>query len=193
MVLLRQGGAFAVDGPRIVDPTAFKGSSNDSDRVGALLEKRTSLASAGASRGGGPSIVRPVPNAQLLALTEVRWACAECGEQDVTVVDLRANSAGWAAKGSGSVPYTGAALGPSTYSVTVGATERTFRVAPQADADALLASLALETMTSPEDRAAATAGALFLAGYHTDALTTLEAAGLKEMLHQYEVLAGVAQ
>jgi hypothetical protein len=193
VVLLRQGGAFAVDGPRVVDPTAFKGSSNASDKVGALLEKRTSLASAGAARSGGPSIVRPVPNSQLLTLGEVRWSCEGCGEQTVLVVDLRADDAAWSTQGTGRVAYTGAALAPSTYAVTVGATERTFRVVPRADADALIASLALETIAAPEDRAAATAGALFLAGYQTDALSTLEAAGLSEMLHQYEVLAGVAQ
>ncbi len=192
VVLLRQGGAFAVDGPKVVDPAAFKVRANASDRVGALLEKRTTLVSAGAARGAGPSIVRPVPNSQLLTLTEVRWRCAECGEQPVLLVDLRADSAGWSAAGTGTVPYTGAPLGPSTYAVTVGGTERTFHVAPRAEADALLAGLALDTMASPQDRAAATAGALFLAGYQTDALTTLEAAGLTEMLHQYEVLAGVA-
>lgn len=192
VVLLRQGGAFAVDGPRVVDPAAFKVAVNASDRVGALLEKRTSLSSAGAARGAGPTILRPVPNTQLLSLTEVRWRCPGCGDQPVAVTNLRVDAPGWTGSGDGRAAYTGAPLAPSTYAVSVGGTERTFRVVDRTEADALLAGLALDTMPAPEDRAAAAAGALFLAGYQTDALATLEAAGLTDMLHHYEVLAGVA-
>lgn len=82
-------------------------------------------------------------------------------------------------------------LAPGTYAVTVAGTERTFRVVPNTDADAIVASLHLETIPNPKERAAAAAGALFLAGYATDALTTLEAAGLTDMVHDYEILAGV--
>lgn len=92
VVMLRQGGAFSVDGPRMVDPSAFKAPSSGPDRVGDLLQKRTTLAAAGASRGEGPMITRPVPNTPTLAVTEVRWSCADCGEVEVRVVDLRSDT-----------------------------------------------------------------------------------------------------
>lgn len=190
VVMLRQGGAFAVDGPRVVDPTAFKAPATGGDKVGDLLKKRTSLAAAGAARGAGPAITRPVPNAPAVSVTEVRWACDGCGEQEVNVVDLRADSVVWTGKGTGSARLA-AALPPGTYAVHVGGTERTFRVVPRAEADALVASINPDAIVDPKDRAAAVAGALFLGGYATDALGTLEAAGLTDQVDDYEKNAGV--
>lgn len=191
VVMLRQGGAFAVDGPRTVDPTAFKAPTSGGDKVGDLLKKRTSLAAAGAARGAGPAITRPVPNAPAFEVTEVRWSCDACGEQEVKVLDLRADAVVWTGKGTGGATLA-APLAPGTYSVNVGGTERTFRVVPRADADALVASINPDAIPDPKDRAAAVAGALFLGGYATDALRTLEAAGLTDQVDDYEKNAGVA-
>ncbi len=191
VVFLRQGGAFAVDGPKQVDPSSFRSTSNAGDKVGDLLAKRTSLAAAGAARGAGPSITRPVPNTSAMVVTEVRWTCDNCGQQAVGIVDLRTDQSVWSGHGTGSAIPSGIKLGPGTYAVTVGGTERTFRVVESTAADAVLASVG-DTLTSESDRAAAGAGALFLAGYPTDALTMLERNGLTGMVAEYERLAGVA-
>ena len=53
VVLLRQGGAFAVDGPKSVDPAAFVTTAAP-DAVTSLLGRKTTLAVAGASRSVGP-------------------------------------------------------------------------------------------------------------------------------------------
>lgn len=190
VVMLRQGGAFAVDGPRVVDPTAFKAPTTGGDKVGELLQKRTSLAAAGAARAAGPSLLRPVPNAPAVEVREVRWTCDACGEQDVKLTDLRADTVVWSGKGTDRVALAGP-LSPGTYAVTVGSSERTFRVVPRAEADAIVAAVKAETVADPKDRAAAVAGALFLGGYATDALTTLEAAGVTDLVDDYEKLAGV--
>lgn len=190
VVMLRQGGAFAVDGPRVVDPSAFKAPASGGDKVGDLLQKRTSLAAAGAARGAGPTLLRPVPNAPAVRVDEVRWTCEACGEQAVRIVDLRADSAVWTGQGTGSVTLD-APLPPGTYAVHVGGAERSFRVVPPAEADALVGSIHAETIADPADRAAAVAGALFLGGYPTDALRTLEQAGVTDLVDDYEALAGV--
>lgn len=191
VVLLRQGGAFAVDGPKVVDPESFRVAATG-DQVGTLLQKHTSLASAGAARGAGPSVVRPVPNSTVLAVPEIRWRCDACGPQDVTIVDLRADAVKFTGRGEGAVKLGDVALPPGTYSVTVGGSERTFRVVPRAEADALVAATHADTIADPKDRAATVAATLLLAGYPTDALGTLEAAGLPEQVAEYERLAGVA-
>ncbi len=190
VVLLRQGGAFAVDGPKLVDPESFRVSSS-TDKVGPLLEKHTSLASAGAARGAGPALLRPVPNATALDVTDVRWTCDACGPQEVKIVDLRADAVMFTGRGEGMLKLGATKLPPGTYAVTVGDTERTFRVVPRADADAVLASVHAETIPDPADRASTVAAALLLAGYPTDALSTLEAAGLADQVTAYERLAGV--
>ncbi|GDX83085.1 hypothetical protein LBMAG42_48960 [Deltaproteobacteria bacterium] len=192
VVFLRQGGAFAVDGPKQVDPSSFRTTSNAGDKVGDLLAKRTSLAAAGAARGAGPSITRPVPNANAMVVTEVRWTCDNCGLQTVGIVDLRTDQSVWSGNGTGSAILSGIKLGPGTYAVTVGGTERTFRVVDLAAADAVLASVKADSLANENDRAAAGAGALYLAGYPTDALTMLEQHGLTGMVAEYERLAGVA-
>ena len=189
VVLLREGGAFAVDGPKLVDPESFRVASTG-DKLGVLLEKRTSLASAGASRGVGPAVLRPVPNTTALEVHTVRWTCDACGAQDVKIVDLRADSTVFSGRGEGEVGLGTVHLPPGTYAVTVGSTERTFRVSPPTAADAVLASAHADQIDDPLDRAATVAAALLLAGFPTDALTALEAAGLSDQVATYERLVG---
>ncbi|MES2643115.1 MAG: hypothetical protein V4850_26770 [Myxococcota bacterium] len=192
VVFLRQGGAFTVDGPKRVDPASFTTAPAAADQVGALLQKRTSLGSAGASRAVGLVLTRPVPRAPALALREIRWRCDACGPQEVAVLDLRADTTVWTGTGDKTVPYGGPALAPGTYVVRVGTEEFALRVSPPAEADAAVASARADSVADPADRAATVAAALLLAGYPTDALTTLEAAGLPELVAGYEKLAGVA-
>lgn len=192
VVLLRQGGAFTVDGPKRVDPATFNAAPVAGDQVGALLQKRTSLASAGASRAVGLVLTRPVPRAPALALRDIRWRCDACGPQDVAVLDLRADTTVWTGTGDGSVTYGGPALAPGTYVVRVGTDEFALRVTPPAEADGAVASAHADAVPDPADRAATVAAALLLAGYPTDALAALEAAGLSELVAGYEKLAGVA-
>ncbi|MDP2314253.1 MAG: hypothetical protein Q8P41_15230 [Pseudomonadota bacterium] len=192
VVFLRQGGAFTVDGPKKVDPTSFSSAPVGGDQVGVLLQRRTSLASAGASRGAGVVLTRPVPRAPMLALRDIRWRCDACGPQPVAVVDLRADTTVWTGRGEGSVTYDGLALAPGTYVVRVGVEEFALRVTPRDEADAAIASAHADQVADPADRAATVAAALLLAGYPTDALTALEGAGLTELVGGYEKLAGVA-
>jgi len=191
VVLLRQGGAHAVDGPATVDPAGLRVQGSASDAVAGLLEKRTSLATAGASRGGTLTVVRPVPQAPVLALGEIRWTCQACGTQDVSLVDLRADSTLWTARGEGSVTYGGPALRPGTYVVRVGTTESALRVPARTEADALVAAAHLDAIADPTDRAAALGGTYLLAGYPTDALAVLEGAGLTDLVLETERLAGL--
>jgi hypothetical protein len=192
VVFLRQGGAFTVDGPKVVDPVAFRAPANGTDQVGALLQKRTSLVSAGAARSAGLVLTRPVPRSPALDLRDIRWRCDACGPQDVVLLDLHADTTVWTGHGDGAVRYDGPALAPGTYAVRVGADEFAVRVSPRADADAAVAGAHPESIPDPGDRAAAVAGTLLLAGYPTDALATLEAAGLSDLVRDYERLAGVA-
>jgi hypothetical protein len=187
VVLLRQGGAFTIDGPRRVDLASLQAPAAQADPVGSLLEKRTSLASAGASRGGTVKLLRPIPGAPVLELHEVRWACG-CGPQDVVVHDLRADTPLWTTNGEEGARYDGPALAPGTYLVRIGGFEQAFRVAARTEADAALVAARAETVTDPADRAAITAGALLLAGYPTDALDVLEGAGLTALVGAYERL-----
>jgi hypothetical protein len=188
VVILRSGGAFSADGPRTVDAKSLAPAASGTDAVGDLLSKRTSLAGAGAARAGGLAVTRPVPGAPTFALTEVRWRCEACGPQDVAVVDLREDEVVWTGNGDGKVTYAGPALKPGVYAVRVGTQEVSLRVAPSSERDTLLAGI---TLANPADKAAAEAGALLLAGYPTDALTRLEAAGLTTLVQQTEQVAGV--
>ena len=191
VVLLQQGGAHTVDGPALVDPTRLRAQGSVADAVGGLLDKRTSLSSAGASRGGALTITRPVPRAPVLGVDEFRWSCAACGVQDVLMTNIYADSAGWTGRGEGKVRYDGGPLSPGTYVVTIGGEEMAFRVVPRTEADAALAAAHLEAIADPRDRAAVTAGVLLLAGYPTDALGVLETAGLVELVAEVERLAGL--
>lgn len=191
VVLLRQGGAHAVDGPRTLDPASLKAEGSVADAVGGLLDKRTSLASAGASRGGTLTLTRPVPQAPVLALGEVRWTCPGCGPQEVAIVDLREDGTLWTATGEGQVSYTGPRLAPGTYAVRVGGVETAFRVTPSTVADTAITAAHLDQIPDARDRAAALGGTLFLAGYPTDALAVLESAGLTDLVQETERLAGL--
>lgn len=191
VVLLRQGGAFTVDGPRQVDPESFHSAANTSDKVGSLLEKRTSLASAGVARGGTVALTRPIPGAPVLALGDIRWSCDHCGPQTVVLADLHADARLWSGSGEGAVRYDGAALNPGVYGLKIGDAEFSVRVAPRTEADAILAGAHLDTLPTPTDRAAATAGALLLGGFPTDAIAALEGGGLTDLVPDYEKIAGL--
>lgn len=192
-VFLRQGGAFTVDGPKRIDPgwLEARAASGPEDAVGTLLERRTSLASVGASRSGGLAVVRPVPGAPALALREVRWRCDACAAMAVTVSDAHGGGVVWKGTGDHAVAYGGPALAPGTYVVSVGATEQSVRIVARTEADAAIAAAHPDAIPDAADRAAAIAGALLLAGFPTDALATLEQAGLTELAAQTERLAGV--
>lgn len=191
VVLLQQGGAHTVEGPATVDPSHLPAQGSVADAVGGLLDWRTSLSSAGASRGGAVTVTRPVPDAPVLTLTEVRWSCAACGPQNVILTNLYADSAGWTGRGEGRVAYDGPPLGPGTYVVTVGTRELAVRVVAPDGADAALAAAHPDRIADPQDRAAVIAGTLLLAGFPTDALRTLEAAGLTNLVTETERLAGL--
>lgn len=188
VVILRGGGAFSADGPKTVDARTLAPAASGTSSVGDLLSKRTSLAGAGAARAGGLAVTRPVPGAPAFAIGEVRWRCEACGPQDVSLVDLREDTVVWTARGEGTVRYDGPALTPGVYAVRVGAQEVSLRLAPTSERDKLLTGTAL---ANPADQAAAEAGALLLAGYPTDALTRLEAAGLGTLVQETERIVGV--
>jgi hypothetical protein len=191
VVILRSGGAFSADGPRVVDAKALAPATATPDEVGSLLSNRTSLASAGAARAAGLTLTRPVPNTPAYAIADVRWVCDGCGPQPVEVRDLRADTSVWTGKGDGAVRYDGPALAPGVYLVRVGGNEFSVRVSPADEEQALLGGL--QGIPDPADRAASEAGALLLAGHPTDALARLEAAGLTGLVAATEKLAGVGK
>ena len=191
VVVLRQGGAVAVDGPPHLDPASLH-AAVAADAVGSALDKHTSLASVGAARAGGLVVTRPVAGYPLLSLHQIRWRCDACGVQQVAVIDLHADAAIRTATGEGAVRYDGPALAPGTYAVRVGEVEAAFRVVPAGEAEALLTAAHLDAIADPRDRAAATAGTLLVAGYPTDALDTLDAAGLADLAQGYERALGLS-
>ncbi|MFZ5482346.1 MAG: hypothetical protein ACOZNI_36630 [Myxococcota bacterium] len=177
VVLLRQGGAFTIDGPKTVDAEALRPATATADAVGDLLARKTSLASAGASRAAGFQMTRPVPGEKLLTFEEVRWRCDACGPQKVELVDMRTGSAAWTKDGEGSVRYDGERLRPGPWVAKIGGREFSFVVASDDDRMAFARSLDaanLETVKDPADTAQLAVGLHLLAGYPTDALVIAE-------------------
>ncbi len=189
VVLLRQGGAFAVDGPRTVDPAAFT-PGPAADPVSSALAKKTSLAVAGASRASGFSLTRPVAGAPALALHDLRWRCEGCGEQAITLSNLREGGTVWTATARDGLAYTGPILAPGAYSLAVGGREFLVRIVDGAEAGALVEAAHLDAL--PEaDRAAALASAYLLGGFPTDALHEADRSGDAALVAGIEAAAGV--
>ncbi len=189
VVLLRQGGAFAVDGPKTVDPSAFT-PGPAADPVSSALAKKTSLAVAGASRASGFALTRPVAGAPALALHELRWRCEACGEQAVTLSDLREGGTVWSATASDGLAYTGPVLPPGAYSLNVGGREFLVRIVDGTEAAALVEAAQLASL--PEaDRAAALASAYLLGGLPSDALHEADKSGDAGLVAGLEAAAGI--
>lgn len=190
VVLLRQGGAFAIDGPRTVDPSALVGTAAP-DAVSSLLGKKTSLAVAGAARASGPALLRPVPGAPALALTEVRWRCDACEAATVELVNTRTGETLWSGSGQGHVAYGGAPLSPGAYGLVLSGRTFGFAVLEPSVVEPVLAAAHIHAL--PEaDRPAALAGAYLLAGLPTDALRVADEGGDHALVTAIEAAVGVA-
>lgn len=123
-VLLFEGGATRVTGPAtttvasLSGGSAVKGAGSGASTLDGLLSVKSSMARAGAHRGG-INLVRPVPGGDVLKVKEIRWAC-DCGEQTVDIVDFIEGETVWTGKGTGSVVYDGPELSADSYQIAVG-------------------------------------------------------------------------
>ena len=186
VVVLRQGGAWEVTGPKIVDAASLRPPevTADASALGDLLARRTSAGTAGASRAGGIAVVRPVPGKPTTALSEVRWRCDRCGEQAIELVDLRMDETVWTGKGTERVAYAGTPLHAGSYAVKVGGHEFAFTVTRPEDGARVKDALTQASVEKldPNARAAATAALYLQAGLYTDALTALDGATDPELV-----------
>ena len=141
VIVLHDGAATRLRGPRTVDPAALEAPSVAGNpaqsALGQVLTREVSYRRAGASRGGDLSLVRPVPGGTVLGLHDVAWRCEGCGEQTVQVHDFLADKVVWTGSGEGRLGYEGPALTPGPYLVTVGGRDFSITVAPAEDQERL--------------------------------------------------------
>jgi len=175
VVLLYQGKAFQLTGPRKVDPATLASPAAD-PAAGALedlFSRQVSTAVAGASRAAAVALARPVPGTAVLDLHQVRWSCGGCGVVPVEVRTLRGGAVLWSGSGEDHVDYAGPALSPGPHVLRVGTADFSFLV-PATDERAR-AEAARQTLAGIADPSVA-AGVWFATGLYTEGLYALDAA-----------------
>ena len=147
VVLLHEGVAFSLVGPKQVDADGLQAPETNAagPALGAILARKVSQARPGASRG--PKLLRPVAGAPLVALGDVRWACAPCTDTPVTLLSRTAAEPVWSGHGAGSTRYDGQPLWPGEYSLQIGGDSYNFRVVD--DAERLGVAAALDVTPPP--------------------------------------------
>ena len=153
----------------------------------AVLEKEAYTGRVGATRGGGGvELLRPVPNASLLALQDIVWEGDE-GAQRVEVHDMTLTfDVVWAGTGAGRVTYDGPSLAAGEYAVKLGDQFVSFSVAEKSASaqvrgavDEAKAAVDALRATGVEHRAtlmSVAAGIYTHAGMPTEALYLVDAA-----------------
>lgn len=211
-VLLAGGLATQVLGPRELatsDLTPAPSGSGGGGSLDALLGRRTSVASAGASRGASDvRMIRPIPGSQVLSVPYVAVDCDGCGPVEVKLYDFGADRDVWRGRGGARIPYTGPALGEGAYLVGVGPREHAISVvsaSERQEIEALVAAARSATdrwvgaEADPAARASVEAAVYLQAGFPSEALYTIDAAlaahpgdaALLELLRGYELRAGL--
>lgn len=178
VVLLHEGVAFALVGPKQVDPDGLRVPETNAagPALGAILTRKVTQARPGASRG--PKLLRPVAGAPLVTLGDVRWACAPCVDTPVTLLSRTAAEPVWTGHGAGSTRYDGQPLWPGEYSLQIGGDLYNFRVVEDSEHIAVAAAL---DVTPPADTHPATLATIpaaiwSQAGMPTEALYLLDRA-----------------
>jgi hypothetical protein len=202
-VVLADGKAQQLLGPAryITAPKAGAAGKTDSSvALARVLERQSSSASVGATRGDDAlQLTCPVPDSPLVRLTDIRWACASCGETTAEIIDQQTFDVVWASSGKGSVVYVGPPLEPGAYAVRLGGDRYvSFSVVePSAVAEVqrvLEESRRLTEALGPTERASVEAAVLRQAGFATDALQAIlgarreypGTADLDSLLRSYE-------
>lgn len=178
VVLLHEGVAFSLAGPKVVEASALRSpqASTAAPAIQSLLDRKVTLAKAGASRG--TRLLRPVAGTPLVSLGEVRWSCSPCADTPVAILSMTAAAPVWTSHGEGTVRYDGEPLWPGWYLLQVGGDSFTFQVVEEAERKAVAA--AFSVVTPPDADAASLAtipAALWLqAGMPSEALYVLDRA-----------------
>ncbi|MFT7520469.1 MAG: hypothetical protein ACI9MC_002618 [Kiritimatiellia bacterium] len=191
IVVLFEGTATRLHGPATVGQDQLKrasigGNGASSSALEKLLSRKVSVARAGASRGDGLQLVRPVPGGTVLNARSVQWRCSDCGEQQVQVYDFMADKVVWTGSGEGSVEYSGPTLSPGAYLANVGGRDFSFTVAnketreraelAQKAASAAVASLESQGVNDVAELISIPASIYVEAGLTSDALWMVDAA-----------------
>ncbi len=173
----------------------------------APLDRQSRTSRSGATRAGAVELLRPVPGADLLGLSEVRWRCdAPCPDSSVHLRAALDGTDAWAGSGAGAVQLPGLDLSPGLWELTVGGDSFALRVPDDVRATELRAALEeadAAAATLPETdvvgRVGVRAAVRWQLGLPSDALAIVDAAlrdatdadraALQALLQGYEALA----
>ena len=149
------------------------------------MGRKTSVSAVGATRGGGAfSLERPIEGTRLSQLKSIQWACGDCGQQTVEVIELESFEAVWEGTGSRKIGCDGLKLQPGEYAVKLDGQYLAFTVVPESEASEAKAAVS-QAMSFASDldlvsRSAIGASIWWQAGMPTDAFYVLDKALVQE-------------